>query len=142
MHRLRPEANASCNRGVAYTPKISRAAEAIKANPQKSDRAIAAELGVSQPTVSEARKRASDRDLSPETRIGRDGKSYPIKSDASPTPRRGKDAVRERVLEALMILSGLPPAEEVAAYFSGADTAIIVSERVGAYSCAAQRASV
>lgn len=52
-------------------------------------------------------------------------------STPKPAPNRGKDAVRERVLEAIMILSGLPPAEEVASYFAGTDTAIIVSERVG-----------
>ncbi len=51
-----------------------------------------------------------------------------------PTPRtapgRGKDAIRERVLEAIVILSGLPPAHEVAAYFAGTDTATIISERL------------
>lgn len=46
------------------------------------------------------------------------------------SPARGKDAVRERVLEAIMILSGLPPAHEVAAYFAGTDTATIISERL------------
>lgn len=65
--------------GVAYTPKIIRAAEAIKANPQKSDRAIAEEIGVSQPTVSKARKETGDNNLSPDARTGRDGKSYPAK---------------------------------------------------------------
>ena len=70
------ETNANCNCGVAYTPKIVRAAEAIRANPGKSDRAIAAELGVSQPTVSRARKDATDTFVSvQEPRIGLDGKS-------------------------------------------------------------------
>lgn len=49
---------------------------------------------------------------------------------SKPAPGRGKDAIRERVLEAIVILSGLPPAHEVAAYFAGADTATIVSERL------------
>lgn len=49
-------------------------------------------------------------------------------------PGRGKDAIRERVLEAIMILSGLPPAHEVSGYFVGADTAIIISERLPAAS--------
>ena len=40
------EANASCNCGVSYIPKALRAAEAVKANPEKSDRAIAADIGV------------------------------------------------------------------------------------------------
>jgi hypothetical protein len=49
---------------------------------------------------------------------------------ARPTPSRGKDAIRERVLEAIVILSGLPPAHEVATYFAGTDNAIIISERL------------
>ena len=71
------EANASCNCGVAYQPKSVRAAEAVKANPEKSDRAIAAEIGVSQPTVSKARKdlEATDKELSVDERIGLDGKT-------------------------------------------------------------------
>jgi hypothetical protein len=51
-------------------------------------------------------------------------------SSPKPAPGRGKDAIRERVLEAIVILSGLPPAHEVVAYFAGTDTAIIVSERI------------
>lgn len=121
------EANASCNCGVAYTPKKLRAAEAIKANPQKSNRAIAEETGISEPTVRRARAGASCD--APEEREGRDGKSYSVRPDPPP-PRRGKEAVRERVLEALVMLSGLPPAEEVAGYFDGVDAAILISERL------------
>lgn len=122
------EANASCNCGVAYAPKIVRATEAIKANPQKSNRAIAEEIGADEKTVRKAR---ADQSAPVGDCVGRDGKSYPSTQPPKPAPHRGKDATRERVLEALMILSGLPPAEEVASYFAGADTAIIVSERVG-----------
>ena len=50
------EANASCNCGVAYQPKSIRAAEAIKANPEKSDRAIAKEIGASPTTVGKAER--------------------------------------------------------------------------------------
>ena len=50
------EANASCNCGLAYVPASQRAAEAIKNNPEKSNRAIAAELGVSDMTVGRARE--------------------------------------------------------------------------------------
>ena len=69
------EANATCTCGVAYVPAAQRAAEAIKANPGKSDRAIATEIGVNQSTVSRARQ-SGDAPASPE-RTGRDGKSYP-----------------------------------------------------------------
>jgi hypothetical protein len=68
------EANASCNCGVPYKPKALRAAEAIKANPEKSDRAIAAELGIDHKTVGKVRG-----DNSPPERVGRDGKTYSIK---------------------------------------------------------------
>jgi hypothetical protein len=68
------EANASCNCGKPYVPKKQRAAEAIAANPQKSDRAIAADLGVSPMTV--GRARAGVTDVTPDEREGRDGKIY------------------------------------------------------------------
>lgn len=67
------EANASCNCGKAYMPAKQRAAEAIAANPQKSNRAIAEEIGVNQSTVSRARSGVAD--ATPE-REGRDGKVY------------------------------------------------------------------
>ena len=44
---------------------VELAAKALKEHPEKSDRQIAAELGISQPTVSTARK-AVDKNLSPE----------------------------------------------------------------------------
>ena len=47
-------------------PKKQRAADAIKANPQKSDRAIAADLGISAMTVGEARREAGVSHLTPE----------------------------------------------------------------------------
>jgi hypothetical protein len=71
------EANATCTCGVAYVPKSVQAAEAIATNPEKSDRAIAAELGVGRTTVQRARKEVA-RDGPPELdeRVGRDGKRY------------------------------------------------------------------
>jgi hypothetical protein len=63
-------------------PKSVRAAEAIARNPEKSDRAIADEIGVSQPTVSRARKR-TDTDVSV-PRTGKDGKTRKM-----PQPRAG-----------------------------------------------------
>jgi hypothetical protein len=50
-----------------------QAAEAIRANPEKSNRAIADETGLSEPTV----RRARASDDAPATVTGRDGKSYP-----------------------------------------------------------------
>lgn len=60
------------------TTTKQRAADAIKANPGKSNRAIAAEIGVDHKTVAKARG-----DNSPsETVVGRDGKQYPAKRRA------------------------------------------------------------
>ena len=101
----RPASAASCNCGVAYTPKVVRAAEAIKANPQKSDRAIVDDIGVGKDTVRRAREQGGAH-APPDDRVGRDGKSYPSSQPVRQTPSRGKDATRERVLEALMIPVG------------------------------------
>jgi hypothetical protein len=70
------EANASCNCGKAYVPKAVRAAQAMAANPEKSDRAIAADIGVSPMTVRRAREAGASYDA-PSTVTGRDGKQYP-----------------------------------------------------------------
>jgi len=50
-------AEASCDCGLPYVPAGVAAAKAIKAHPEKSDNAIAKEIGVDQTTVSRARKR-------------------------------------------------------------------------------------
>src|SRR5262245_10317447 len=54
-----------------------RAAKAIAANPQKSDRAIAKELGVSPTTVGKARQVSTSGQVS--KRVGLDGKKYPAR---------------------------------------------------------------
>jgi hypothetical protein len=72
------EANASCSCGVDYKPKSVRAAEAIKLDPGRSDRAIAADIGVGSNTVRRARKSVAPRGA-PETVTGRDGKNYKAK---------------------------------------------------------------
>jgi hypothetical protein len=52
---------------------VKRAEEAVAANPEKSDRAIAQEIGVSDKTVAKARKRTADQSAVAE-RTGKDGK--------------------------------------------------------------------
>ena len=62
---------------------LDRAMAAIAGSPEKSNRAIAAEIGVSEPTVRRAREQMKNTgiddapDDAPETRLGRDGRSYP-----------------------------------------------------------------
>jgi hypothetical protein len=68
-----PKCGNNCQCGVPYVPKTVRAAEAIKAAPDKSNRVIAAETGLSEPTVRRARASCD----APDTVTGRDGKTYP-----------------------------------------------------------------
>lgn len=65
------EANASCDCHKPYVPASARAAKAVAENPDKSDRAIAAEIGVSPMTVNRARPTVTDDTVE---RVGLDGK--------------------------------------------------------------------
>ena len=93
------EANASCNCGVTYQPKSIRAAEAIKANPEKSDRAIAKEIGASPTTVGKAREElSSGGQLKDEPRTGLDGKTRKL-PEKKPEQDEEEDDVVELLLE-------------------------------------------
>lgn len=68
----------SCACNAPYLPPaLKKATEAIVANPEKSDRAIAEEIGTSHVTVHRARKSTVTRNVTveQEKRIGRDGKA-------------------------------------------------------------------
>lgn len=73
------ETHAACDCGVAYTAAAARAADAIAANPEKSDRAIAAAIGVGRETVRRARKATAPHGAV-EKRIGLDGKARKLPS--------------------------------------------------------------
>jgi hypothetical protein len=90
-----PRCGSSCECGIPYVAKTMRAAEAIAANPEKSNRAIAEEIGVSEPTV--RRARASYDAPEAEAVTGRDGKSYPA-TQPKPEPK----PVNENMLIASM----------------------------------------
>jgi hypothetical protein len=68
-----PRCGNSCQCGIPYSAKTVRAVEAVRANPEKSDRAIAAEIGVSRMTVTRAR--ATVPDVTVDERTGLDGKT-------------------------------------------------------------------
>jgi hypothetical protein len=79
------EIDAGCNCGALYVPAAKRVADYDKANPGRSTRQAAADLGVSQPTVVKARK-SGDNQLSPATVTGRDGKRYSIRKRTPSLP--------------------------------------------------------
>jgi hypothetical protein len=64
--------DAACDCGIA---PIDRAEYAVLQNPEKSNRAIAAEIGVDEATVRKARKSSTAGSPAVEKRIGRDGKA-------------------------------------------------------------------
>jgi putative ubiquitin-RnfH superfamily antitoxin RatB of RatAB toxin-antitoxin module len=64
------EANASCNCGENYVPKSVRVAEAVKANPEKSNMEIAREVGADEKEVRRQRAKLSS-DMSEDKRTGR-----------------------------------------------------------------------
>ena len=70
------EARAACSCGVAYQAKAQRAAEAVAAHPEMSNRAIASQIGADEKTVRKARSGADQS--APETVTGRDGKTYSL----------------------------------------------------------------
>jgi hypothetical protein len=75
------EADASCNCGEPYLPAAIRVKEYDKANPGKSTRAAAADLGISKSEVGRARLSVV-LDGTPETVTGLDGKTYKAKGKA------------------------------------------------------------
>jgi hypothetical protein len=68
------EVSAACDCGAPYLSPFDLAAQAVKADPEKSNRAIAAEIGVSNQTVMRARKAATAPNGAVEKRRGRDVK--------------------------------------------------------------------
>jgi hypothetical protein len=84
---------APLNCGQPYIVARQRVAEYDKANPGKSTRTAAADLGVDQKTVHNARKAREDHS-SPDTVTGRDGKTYPAQRSAD---REAKDPAPEEM---------------------------------------------
>lgn len=76
-----------CEHGASlYVSKSEYAAIAVRRNPEKSNRALAEELGVSDMTVKRARDEVQ-HNVAPEKRQGKDGKMYSAKSKVT---RRAK----------------------------------------------------
>jgi hypothetical protein len=80
-------ADAACSCGAPYLPAGARAAQAVADNPGKSDRAIAADLGVGKDTIRRARK-STGANAPVAKRVGKDGKArrLPKKSNGVESP--------------------------------------------------------
>ena len=91
----------SCGCGVAYVKAGVFAEAAVKANPGKSDRAIAEEIGTSPTTVGKARKQLSNGGQL-EKRTGKDGKTRKMPKARGEGPqaakfRKTREAIRDAV---------------------------------------------
>jgi hypothetical protein len=84
------DAPCSCGKPFEYIPAGRAAALAVAADPGKSDRAIAAAVGVSHATVSRAREQATVSNETVGTRIGLDGKKRKVNP-----PRVTPETIRE-----------------------------------------------
>src|SRR5690349_14415721 len=65
----------SCGCGAPYVSPGQRAAEAIRQNPERSNVAIAEELGVDEGTIRYQRKKLTSEISDVQPRTGRDGKT-------------------------------------------------------------------
>jgi hypothetical protein len=81
------QGEAGCDCGAEYISASAFAAKALARNPEKSNRAIAAEIGVDDKTVAKARHAAGADNSAPGKRQGQDGKMYPSKSKSQVTRR-------------------------------------------------------
>ena len=63
----------------------------IARNPEKSNRAIAAEIGVDDKTVAKARRNSGVDNSAPEKRLGKDGKMYPSKKKSITRPAKPEE---------------------------------------------------
>src|SRR5262249_2521660 len=88
------EGIAACDCGAPYLPASARAAKAVAANPEKSDRALAAEIGVGSNTVRRARQStAPSGAVAPvDSRIGLDGKTRRMPKKANDDPEASAEA--------------------------------------------------
>lgn len=85
----------SCRCGVPYVTPGERAEAAVKANPGKSDRTIAEELGVSHTTVQRARK-ATGTNVPVEKRTGKDGKARKMPRHKTVTKEKMQEVLKVR----------------------------------------------
>lgn len=86
------KAKAGCDCEAAYIPAHAFAAKAVAAHPEKSDRAIAKDIGVDHKTVAKARKSVGEKSPTAK-RVGHDGKKYNATKRMTPA---AADAMKAR----------------------------------------------
>ena len=82
---------ASCDCGAPYVRAGTRAQKAVAKYPEKSDRAIAAMIGVNRDTVGRARKKAGVANQTREKRVGKDGKTYKFTKNSRKAAKKKND---------------------------------------------------
>jgi len=90
------KAKPGCQCDAAYVPARVYAAQAVGAHPEKSDRAIAAAIGVDAKTVAKARKATAEKSAVAK-RIGRDGKARKLPTRMTPEAAEAMKARAEAV---------------------------------------------
>jgi hypothetical protein len=95
------ETHAACSCGAFYRLKAQQAAEAVAAHPEKSDRAIAAETGLSHATVSRTRQSTVSSETVAAPRTGLDGKTRKLPSYIPDPPPELRDWLIEQALDAV-----------------------------------------
>jgi hypothetical protein len=105
------KARAACDCGAVYEPAGIVAAKALMEHPEKSNRMIAAETGVDESTVREARKKGAGN---PAVRIGRDGKSRRLPWHLLPRQLRNEKLMTRQELTQIPaiveLIRGITPA--------------------------------
>ncbi len=142
--RLADEYDAAQERG-----EVAQIGDNLPSVPKQNAKPTAADIGISRKEIHEARiirdaervdpgivRRTVDAAIASGKEPTKAGVRRAVletarpQSAPRPAPGRGREAICDRVREAITILSGLPPAHEVAAYFAGTDAAILISERL------------
>lgn len=112
----------SCGCGAPYVPPGQRAAEAVRQSPEKSDRAIAADLGIGKDTVRRVRE-ATGACAPVQSRIGLDGKTRKM-------PRKTEIPEARKTAAAHAVLDEGKPRDQVAVEFGlGSGTVQAAMER-------------
>jgi len=95
------ETSAACSCGAIYRPKAQRAAEAVTAHPEKSNRALAEQIGVDEKTIRQARASTADQSAVAlrNPRIGLDGKARKLPSYIPDPPPTIRDDLIEQAVE-------------------------------------------